>query len=173
MKRFDRLLVNVIDKMYFLEKRILPRMVVKRLYRYVCQVFEEEAVDCYLADRQDIGFFENFILGSELSRKISEEIEDSIHEDSKSQAWMRSYGFRQEEEVRHKEMAELMYERILEKKKRVVELLRKKGELIRYLGRRIVTRNEMLYQKLERIYNRLYAEMQEILGGRQDEHDLP
>ena len=73
MKLFKLILINIIDKFYLFEKLVLPKPIIKKIYYFISTAFEEEAIDCYLSDKQDIGFFESFILGADETKRISNE----------------------------------------------------------------------------------------------------
>lgn len=163
MNRFKALLIDIIDRLYFVEKTIFPKILVKRIYYFVSTSFEEEAIDCYLSDRQDIGFFENFILGADETKKLTNETKNRFQDFKKGDLMEKMSGYITPQHIIKLQQEEMMQEHIHTKKNMVIEQLKGKGEIIRYLGRRIVTRNEKLYQKLERVYNKLYADLRDSL----------
>jgi hypothetical protein len=163
MNRLKALFVDIIDKLYFVEKTILPKVFIKQIYFFVSTAFEDEAIDCYLSDRQDIGFFENFILGADETKKLTKETNNRFQDFKKGDLMEKMSGYITPQHIIKLQQEEMMQEHILTKKNMVIEQLKGKGEIIRYLGRRIVTRNEKLYQKLERVYNKLYEDLRDSL----------
>lgn len=159
MKRTTTFFIELIDRFYFVEKKMFPKSVIKKIYHYISTVFEEEAIDCYLSDRQDIGFFESFILGSEESRRLFADTDSRMKEFKKADLIEKLSGYVPPAHIVKSQKEEVMQEYIMSKKNKVIETLKKKNEIIRYLGRRIVTRNEKMYQKLERLYNQLYNDV--------------
>ena len=148
----------MINRFYPFEKKYFPRCIMSKLYKYVNKCFEEEAVDCYLSDLKDIGFFESFILGSDETKKIAKDSHKAIHAMKKQELLEKLTGYANphdpiKQEKRREEENEVVKDNIITKKRRVVETLAAKNEIIKYLGRRIVIRDEALYEFLEKLYS--------------------
>ncbi len=155
MKKGRVLLVNLIDRFFPCEKRLFSLKQKKRLLDYICRIFEEEAIDCYRSDSKDIGFFETFILGSDKTKTISSETDKTMQVIKMSELKEKLSGYVPSQSRKRNEREEVVKDNILMKKQEVIRLLQERNEVIKYLGRRIVVRDERLYQQLERLYNRL------------------
>lgn len=155
MKKGRVFLVCLIDRLVSLEKNRFSMKFKSRMFDYINKVFEEEAVDCYLTDMKDIGFFETFLLGTDKTKTISSETDKTMQVIKMSELKEKLMGYVPSQSRKMNETEELVKENIQLKKDEVVRLLRQRGELIKYLGRRIVVRDEKLYQRLERVYNLL------------------
>lgn len=147
------------------EKNFLPRGFLRAQFRTLCRFFEEEAIECYFSDHQDIGFFETFILGSDETKKISRDSNRTMSAMKKSEIMEKLSGYIVHQDRHISDEKEVVKESIITKKQKVVEILRKKGEIIKYLGRRIVIRDEHLYERLEK----LFSEYEKILGPTTDQ----
>ena len=158
----QKLAVNLLDKLYWAWKRVFSPNLKEKVYTYVCRVFEEEAVACYMFDTKDIGFFEMMILGSDETKKMSRETTQVMAKIKQTEFKERLVGYIPSSQIRRRQESEVVWENIEAKKKRVVEVLTEKNELIKYLGRRIVTHNEKLYQTIERVYSRLEFDLKKI-----------
>lgn len=171
MRPGKRLIVGLINRMYFLERKLLSTRAKTNLLAYVSRIFEQEAINCYIADTKDIGFFETFILGSDETKKIASETDEAMKIIRHSELKERLAGYVPSSSRRYNEAQELMKDDIDEKKRRVIDKLQEKGEVIKYLGRRITCRDEKLYEVLERLYNKLSEDLarspdEEIKGER-------
>ncbi|OHD55972.1 MAG: hypothetical protein A2Y33_10965 [Spirochaetes bacterium GWF1_51_8] len=158
----QKLVVNLLDKLYWAWKRVFSNDLKEKIYTYICRVFEEEAVACYMFDLKDIGFFEMMILGSDETKKMSQETNQVMEKIKRTELKERLVGYIPSKHIRQRQESEVVWENIEAKKKRVVEVLTEKGELIKYLGRRIVSHNERLYQTIERVYSRLEFDLKKI-----------
>lgn len=157
--------VFILDILYFLIRVILPKTKMEKIYQYICRIFEEEAVDCYMRDTKDIGFFEIMILGSDETKEMSRETNETMEKIKRTEFMERLVGYVPSSHIRRSQETEVVWGNIEAKKKRVVEVLTEKGELIKYLGRRIVSRNEKLYERIERVYSNLEIDLNKILPG--------
>lgn len=159
MKKGRVFIIHLMDRFYRCEKRLFSLKRKKHLFDYVCAVFEDEAIDCYRADNKDIGFFETFILGSDKTKTISSETDKTMQVLKKSELMEKLSGFVPSRTRQMNEREEVAKENIQMKKEEVIRLLKQRGEIIKYLGRRIVVRDEDLYQRLERLYEGLNQEI--------------
>ncbi len=173
MKRRRLFVLNLVERFFSWEKSVLPHGLFKSLFKLVNIYFEEEAIDCYFFDHQDIGFFETFILGSDETKKIAKDSNKTIHAMKKSEMLEKLSGYVVHQDKHLNEEKEVVKDSITSKKKKVVEVLKKKGEIIKYLGRRIVIKDEHLYEKLERMYNRFSEELQARLKTKQSPSEPP
>ncbi len=156
MKKGRVFLVYLIDRLVSLEKANFSAKFKNRLFEYINKVFEEEAVDCYLTDMKDIGFFETFLLGTDKTKTITSETDKTMQVIKMSELKEKLMGYVPSQSRKMNEREELVKENIQLKKDEVIRILRQRGEIIKYLGRRIVVRDEHLYQRLERVYNHLF-----------------
>ena len=155
MKKRKLWSLRLIDRFYSFEKKHFPRFLLLKLYQYVNNCFKEEAIECYLSDLKDIGFFESFILGSDETKKLAKDSHKAISAMKKQELLEKLTGYARthDDNRRRKEENEVMLDNIITKKRRVVETLSEKNEIIKYLGRRIVVRDETLYEFLEKLYS--------------------
>lgn len=155
---FDRFMLRLLLFFHpFLGR--LPLSVRFNVYRYVRGIFEETAIEAYLLDTKDIGFFESFILGADELKRFAEEAKVQIQ--CFKRADMRGkFGacFLEPDDRLNRNEWKAVEDCILREKQKVVELLQAKGELIKYLGKRIVPVDESVYQLLEKAYRRYSIE---------------
>ena len=116
-----------------------------------------------MRDIKDIGFFEIMILGSDETKEMSRETTETMEKIKRTEFMERLVGYVPSTHIRRSQETEVVWGNIEAKKKRVVEVLTVKKELIKYLGRRIVTRNEKLYERIERVYSNLEIDLNKIL----------
>ena len=161
MKRSRILALQFIDVFLPVERLLFPKGLIERSYRYICKVFQEEAIESYYADKQDIGFFESFILGSDETKRMAVETNKTIEVLRQVQLREKLAGYVRSNRANAIDETEVMKDNIVAKKKRFVETLIERDEVIKYLGRRIVTRDEKLYQKLERMYHKFSKALEE------------
>ncbi len=160
MKRSRFFIFRLLERFYPNKKNLITRGLKESLFHLLCRYFEDEAIDCYFSDHQDIGFFETFILGSDETKKISRDSNKTMSAMKKSEILEKLSGYVVHEEKHINEEKEVVHDNIVAKKIKVVEVLKKKGEIIKYLGRRIVIRDEHLYERLEKLYNEFEKDLE-------------
>lgn len=137
------------------ERKGFPVSRLEKIYKKVSLLYQQEAVESYLHDKQDIGFFEIFILGADETKKFSEETNESIETLRRSDIKEKIFGYSPSSRRIREEHNDVVQRNIDSKKMKVVDILQSRDEIINYLGKRILTQDEALYDLLSNLYERI------------------
>ncbi|URA09209.1 hypothetical protein [Thermospira aquatica] len=122
----------------------LPKDLRKKLLLPLKKVFEEAIIGAYLTDGNDIGFFESFILGTDKTKDMVEEVYKIFSVHQKANLKEKLCGPLPDERV-HSESQDILCGFVQDKKRLVVDILRNRNQIILYLHRRLAVRRPLLH----------------------------
>lgn len=123
----------------------------RKVHRHATDRLEHYAVQAYLADKGDVGFFETFILKKGAVDRIIQNFEKRHSTWKKDSLIDKLTGMQKPREPENFESINVRFS-LEEKKQAVVDIIREEGRVIPFFGKRLAQRAPHFYEHLCRVH---------------------